>query len=126
MAEPTLDAYLDKIESGPTYDDEAEFPPGLVGDIARYTMQTSRHPNAGLALGTGLAVCGKLCDRRIAGPTGSNTVLYLVLLGPTGVGKQQPLALIKVLLASAQKADLIGPGTLASVQGLQSLIVRQN
>ncbi len=125
MVEPTLDAFVDELQAGPTYDDTAEFPPGLVGDVARYAMQTSRHPNAGLALGTALSVCGKLCDRRIAGPTGSTTVLYLMMLGPTGVGKQHYLVLPKVLLAEAGKQDLIGPGTLASVQALEALVGRQ-
>src|SRR5713226_6652267 len=88
-------------------------------------MQISRQPNAVFALGTALVTIGKVCDRRVAGPTDSNTILYLVLAGPTGSGKEKYLNQPKTLLAAAGMEEVIGPGTLASPQAVESLVVRK-
>lgn len=120
MAEPNfIDEVAVDIKENPP---EPEFPLGLVGDIARYVMQTSRYPNAPLALGSALATCSTLCARRIAGPTNTAPVLWLFMVGPTGVGKDRPLAVPKILLAAAGRDECIGPGDLASVQAVQSLL----
>jgi hypothetical protein len=124
-SDKSLDDLVRELEAGPAYDNAAEFPPGLVGDCSRFVMQTSRFPNAGLALASGLSACGKLCDRRFAGPTGSTTILYSTMIAPTGVGKQRPLEASKELLAVTFRSELIGPGDLASVQSVQSLICRE-
>ena len=47
------------------------------------------------------------------------------MIAPTGVGKQRPLEASKELLAVTFRSELIGPGDLASVQSVQSLICRE-
>lgn len=97
---------------------EVELPPGLVGEVAQWTLRTSLYPNPALAIGAGLVTSGKLAARRVAGPLDSTTVLYLVGVGETGIGKQRPLVVPKICLAEAGMEELIGPGSIASMQAV--------
>src|SRR5436190_23156996 len=105
---------LSDVEDRPQSADQ--FPPGAVGRVAQYCLDTSRYPNPGLGLGAGLATVGKLADRRVAGPTNLPTVLYLVLLAETGVGKQRALEVPKQILMETGKGNLVARGDWASVQ----------
>lgn len=87
---------------------EADLPPGLVGDVARWILDTSRRPLPLHAIGAALAVVGTIIGRRVAGPTLSGTHLYIVALAPTGAGKDHPLDCCKALLNAAGLSKRLG------------------
>jgi hypothetical protein len=111
-AQPAEPAYLRNV-------------PDLVGDLTEWICETARYPNRGLALGVALTDVGGLVGRRIAGPTGSGTALYILGLGPTGVGKQPGLDCGKAVLVDAGLEALIGPGAFESVQAVELLLTSE-
>jgi hypothetical protein len=112
---------LDELESP----SEVELPPGLVGYIAEWCLRTSLYPNPALAIGAGLVTVGKLAARRVAGPLESTTVLYVAGIAETGTGKQRPLVVPKICLAAAGKDELIGPGSIASMQAVYNRVMTE-
>jgi hypothetical protein len=63
------------------------FPPGAVGDFARFTVSCARFPSPHLALVSALAFTAGLVGRRYKGPTGLRSNLYIVGLAESGFGK---------------------------------------
>lgn len=122
-AKGLLESHLAEVaaSSGPL----EELPPGAVGAVAKWTMQTSLYPNQALAIGAGLATVGKLAARRVAGPLDSTTGLYLCGIAPTGIGKQRPLMIVKSCLMAAGRGDLIGPGSIASMQAVYKRVMTE-
>ena len=51
---------------------------------------------------------GTLIGRRIEGPTDSATHLYVILLAPTGYGKDHPLQCGSALMHASGRGDLLG------------------
>lgn len=102
-----------------------QYPPGLVGDIARWIVATSRRPQPELAIGAALAIVGTAAGRHIQGPTRAGTSLYILALAPTGKGKETPLkACIRVLAASGMSQH-IGPDQWMSMSALVQMVVRK-
>ena len=121
---------LTKIELPPVRDDVARphtggrdlFPPGLVGAVAEYIYASSVRPVAEVALAGALGAMAGVCGRayNISG-TGLNQ--YLILLAPTGRGKEGAATGIEALFAAARNTvpvvdDFRGPGAFASGQAL--------
>jgi hypothetical protein len=98
--------------------------PGLVGDIVEWIVAGATRPNRMMALGTAITVVGTLIGRRIMGPTESATHLYVILLAPTGYGKDWPLRACAVLMDGAGAQDLLGPNEFASAPGLVKRLKR--
>lgn len=63
------------------------FPPGAVGDFARFIIGCARFPSPHLALVASLAFTAGLVGRRYKGPTGLRSNLYIVGLAESGFGK---------------------------------------
>lgn len=63
------------------------YPPGAVGEFARYVTSCSRFPSPHLSLVASLAFVAALVGRRYKGPTGLRTNLYVVGLAESGFGK---------------------------------------
>src|SRR5262249_20585967 len=83
-AEVVIPEGVDEIEA-------LTYVPGLVGQIVEWIVAGARRPNRVMALGVALAVVGTLIGRRVEGPTGCATHLYIFILAPTGWGKDHPL-----------------------------------
>jgi hypothetical protein len=96
--------------------------PGLVGDITEWIVRGARRPNRMMALAVANVVVGTLIGRRIEGPTGSATHLYVILLAPTGYGKDRPLHAGAVLMDALGLSDLLGPHEWASAPGFEKLL----
>src|SRR5262249_59322436 len=91
--------------------------PGLVGEVADFTFGSAMYPSVAFAVGGSIPLIGTLIGRRIAGPSGplgTATHLYLVLVGPTGSGKEHIRTVVKLLLTTVGAAELIGPGRFKS------------
>jgi hypothetical protein len=98
------------------------YPPGFVGEIARYIVDSSVRPvpEVGITAALGLAA-GVLGRQFNISNTGLN--LYIILLAKTGVGKEGGAAGIeRILKASRGTAPVVdsfmGPGTFASGQAI--------
>src|SRR5262249_22925166 len=102
--------------------------PGLVGESADVTLRSAMYPSVGFAVGGSIPLIGTLIGRRIAGPSGplgTGTHLYLVLVGPTGCGKEHVRTVTKLLLSTVNAAELIGPGRFKSGAAIISHLIKK-
>lgn len=100
------------------------YPPGLVGDIARWIVATSRKPQPALAIAAALSVVGTAAGRQWMGPTGTGTALYILGLAPTGQGKDAPLKQARRLLTAAKLAQHLGPDEFMSFSSVVNVMKR--
>ena len=107
------------------WEDGTLIPPGLVGEITNWILDTARRPIPELALGTALVVVGTAIGRHFAGPTLSGTHLYALGLAPTGSGKEHHLASAQRLLAAAGMQHHIGASEFMSQSAVVSAVRRQ-
>jgi hypothetical protein len=96
--------------------------PGAVGEVILHILETARHPDRFMALAAALSAVGKILDRRIIGPTGAGTWLYVLTLAFTGSGKEHLLNCITKVLEEVASAEKIGPSDFASVQAIQEMM----
>jgi len=97
-------------------------PPGLVGEIAQYIYAQAPRPVPEIALAGALGLVAGIVGRayNISG-TGLNQ--YVLLLAPTGTGKEAIASGIDKLMAQVVRtvpaaSDFIGPGEIASSQAI--------
>jgi hypothetical protein len=102
--------------------DRLTYPRGLLGHVTQYMVDTSPLPNRWLALASALTVLAKGLDRKVIGPSGTSTVLYILLMAETGAGKQQALQSIRMVLKSMGLGKVIVAGGLASVQAIEEIV----
>jgi hypothetical protein len=114
------------IQVPPTANDvEAlTYVPGLVGEITEWIVSGAKRPNRVMALGVASVVVGTLIGQAVKGPTGSATHLYVIILAPTGYGKDWPLQMGHVLMDAVGASTLIGPGEWASAPGFINRLKR--
>ncbi|HEV2596248.1 MAG TPA: bifunctional DNA primase/polymerase [Sphingomicrobium sp.] len=98
---------------------------GLVGDIIDWIEKSARRPNRALALGTAVTVIGTLIGRRVAGPTGSASHVYVVGVAPTAAGKQHPIDCLSLLMRAAGAKAHIGPSEFISFPAIINMMLRQ-
>jgi hypothetical protein len=98
------------------------YPPGLIGHVVQHIIDVDLFPDRRMALWAALASCAKALDRKVIGPTGSSTLLYLILLAATSAGKQNSHDSIPILLRAMGIENLLQAGGLASVQATEDLI----
>lgn len=97
-------------------------PPGLVGEVAQFIYAAAPRPVAEIALAGAIGLVAGIVGRayNISG-TGLNQ--YMLLLAPTGTGKEAIASGIDKLMAQVIRtvpaaADFIGPGEIASSQAI--------
>ena len=97
-------------------------PPGLVGDIARFIYASAPRPVPEIALTAALGLMAGICGRAYnVSATGLNQ--YILVLAPTGCGKESLAAGIEKIVEAATKtvpagAEFVGPAEIASPQAL--------
>jgi hypothetical protein len=99
-----------------------QIPPGLIGQIARFIYAAAPRPVPEIALAAAIGLMAGICGRayNVSG-TGLNQ--YVLLLAPTGTGKEAMNSGIDRLMAEVQKSviaasEFIGPSEIASGQAL--------
>lgn len=97
-------------------------PPGLVGEITQYIYAQAPRPVAEIALAGAIGLVAGIVGRayNVSG-TGLNQ--YVLLLAPTGTGKEAIASGIDKLMAQVIRTvpaavDFIGPGEIASAQAI--------
>ena len=127
LREPAEEINFDALpEVGGSKIGKYTFPPGLVGDVAKYVLSSSIRPVPEVALASALALCAGVCGRsyNISG-TGLNQ--YIILLAKTGRGKEGAATGIDNLIAAVRQnipmADnFMGPAAFASGQALVKVL----
>jgi hypothetical protein len=97
--------------------------PGTVGAIMDWILAYSIRPNPVMALGVSLVVVGTVIGRKVKGPQDCATHLYIIILAPTGFGKDDPLNCGRRLL-TAYKEELLGIDEFVSSQGIWRFLRR--
>jgi hypothetical protein len=105
------------IPAGANKLERLTYVPGVVGEMVDWMVHTAKRPNRMMALSTALCVVGTLIGRHVRGPTGSGTHLYIVILAPSGYGKDHPLWCGKTTMKAVNASHLIGPDEFASSPG---------
>lgn len=106
-----------------------DFPPGLVGDIARYALGAAIRPVPEIALSAAIAIVAGIVGRQYnISDTGLNQ--YILLLAKTGTGKESMQSSVDRLFAEVTKtvpaADtFLGPSRFASGQALNKRFQKQ-
>lgn len=101
-------------------------PPGLVGDIAQFIYAAAPRPVPEIALAGALGLMAGICGRAFnVSATGLNQ--YILLLAPTGTGKESIHSGISRLMNQVRKTvpaamEFIGPGEIASPQALTKFL----
>ncbi|MCR6498432.1 bifunctional DNA primase/polymerase [Shinella sp. CPCC 101442] len=98
------------------------YPPGAVGDFARFIAGCSRFPSAHLSLVASLAFTAGLVGRRYKGPTGLRSNLYVVGLAESGFGKDITIRATAALADStswgAKVSEMLFADQIRSLPGL--------
>lgn len=100
---PSLPEFNEKPVTEEKAISSLEYPPGLVGEIAKYIFQSSRMPIKAFAIAGALIVVSYLNNNK-AYVGGSDTALnlFICLVGDTGRGKEDPRKAIKRLIVSVK------------------------
>ncbi|MBO9175450.1 MULTISPECIES: DNA-primase RepB domain-containing protein [unclassified Rhizobium] len=83
------------------------YPPGAVGEFARFIVGCARFPSPHLALVASLAFTAGLIGRRFKGPTGLRSNIYLVGLAESGFGKDATIRASAALADSTSWGDKV-------------------
>ena len=117
-----LDVTVPTPQSTPEAAQEFTLPPGLVGDIARYIEATAIRPVKEVALAGAITLVAGIVGRSYnISNMGLNQ--YVILLAPTGTGKEGAAEGINRLLAAVRPKvpmvdHFVGPAMFASGQAL--------
>lgn len=113
---------VDTVPTAPPLPRRFEYPPGLIGDVARYAYAAAIRPVPEIALSAAIAIVAGIVGRQYnISNTGLNQ--YILLLAKTGTGKESVQSAIDRLFAEVTKtvpaADtFLGPAHFASGQAL--------
>ena len=105
------------------------YPPGLIGEIARYAYAAAIRPVHEIALAGAIATLAGIVGRQYnISSTGLN--LYILLLARTGTGKESIASAIDRLFAEVHKTvpaaeTFLGPSRFASGQALNKRFQKQ-
>lgn len=94
--------------------DDMCFPPGAVGQFAKWVDATATNPCPILAYGAALVAIGTVAGRQFKSPTGTGTHLYIIGAAPTGVGKDHPMQCVMTAFHDTAMPELIGPSDFTS------------
>lgn len=136
--------YLTEAEDGTLIDDDGvivedqdpfpqvtslpsvDYPPGLVGDIARWIVSTAPKPQPALSITAALTIVGCVAGRQFRGPTGAGTALYALGLAPTAQGKDTPLKQIGRIMNAAALGHHLGPDEFMSFSAVVNLMIKRS
>lgn len=83
------------------------YPPGAVGEFARFIVGCARFPSPHLSLVASLAFTAGMIGRRFKGPTGLRSNIYVVGLAESGFGKDVTIRASAALADSTSWGDKV-------------------
>ncbi|MFO7899770.1 MAG: bifunctional DNA primase/polymerase [Planctomycetota bacterium] len=92
--------------------------PGFVERVMDYTLATAPYPQGVMAFCGALSLQALLAGRKVRDAADNRTVLYLLGLANTGVGKNHPRKVNKKILNAVDMTKAYG-GTFASGEGIE-------
>ncbi|RCS24517.1 hypothetical protein DUT91_09650, partial [Phyllobacterium salinisoli] len=98
---------------------------GLMGDICRWILDTSRRRSPELAVMAAVAFMSAFYGRRVVGPTGCGVNLYLAGIAGPGFGKEAPLQRLVKALQDSDMAYLVGAGEVSSSSAIEKILRRK-
>jgi len=104
---------------------DTPFPPGLVGEIARWIVATAPKPQPAISIAAALTIVGCAAGRQFQGPTGAGTALYVLGLAPTAQGKDTPLKQIGRIMQAAGLTMHLGPDEFMSFSAVVNTMKRK-
>lgn len=123
------DSVLGSIDNAPEPPRAFEYPPGLIGEIARYSFAAAIRPVPEIALAAAIATMAGIVGRQY-NISASGLNMYILLLAKTGTGKESIQSGIDRLFAEVQKTvppaeTFLGPSRFASGQALNKRFQKQ-
>ncbi|SPL63726.1 bifunctional DNA primase/polymerase [Ochrobactrum soli] len=104
------------------------YPPGAVGEIAKFIVSCSRFPSPHLSLASSLAFVSALIGRRYKGPTGLRSNIYVIGLAESGFGKDITIRAVQSIASSTVAGDkvtkFVFSDKIASLAGLANKLRR--
>ncbi|MBR0695866.1 bifunctional DNA primase/polymerase [Bradyrhizobium lablabi] len=98
---------------------------GLMADISRWILDTSRRKSPEFAVMSGIAFMSVFYGRRVIGPTSCGVNLYLAGIAGPGFGKEAPLQRLVKLLQDTDMAFLVGAGEVSSASAIEKILRRK-
>jgi len=92
--------------------------PGLVRDIANYTLSNSLYPQPELALAGALALMSVLTGRKVQDERRTRTNLYVMGLCKAAAGKEAARSVNKEIMAKSFGDAMLGPEAIGSSAGI--------
>ncbi len=111
--------WIEHCEGGVPDRFELEREPGLLGDLARWSVNYAFRPVPEFAALVALATLAPVFSRRFATPTAAGLNLYLIGLAETGGGKEAVIGAPQALLGAAKLDFLIGAGDFTSDSAIE-------
>jgi hypothetical protein len=98
-------------------------PPGLVGQMVSWIVESAMCPQPQLALGAALVGCGALFGRKVKDESNGRTNLYAMGVAPSSSGKDHPADCITRLFHEAGAGDLIGGSQVTSDAAIETALM---
>lgn len=98
---------------------------GLIGAIAKWSLESARRPVAEFAVLSGLSYVATMFGRQVVGPTGAGVNLYLVGIAGPGFGKEHAHKTLHTLALDTGMQSLIGPGEVTSGSAIEKVARRR-
>ena len=96
--------------------------PGFVHDVMKFCLDTAPSPQPELAFACALALQGHLAGRKVECMNGIRTNTYIIMLAPSGSGKNHPRRIIRKVLSRIGLGDEVFEDT-SSGQGIEDYLI---
>lgn len=116
---PPLPVFADPFPEHLTYNT------GFLGKLTDWIHATAPAPRRAFSLMSAVAMIGTMAGRYWAGPTSSGTHLYIVLLAPSGSGKDHYIRLPMKIFSDLQCHDMIGEDNFMSQGAINNLVAEK-
>ena len=112
-------------ETADDYADDILARHGLVPEIAQWILSVSRRPQKRLAIASALAIVATAASRQFTTPTHSHIHLFVVMIAPSGGGKDAPMKAASELLSQSKLSEMLGPSGFSSDAGIYDKLYSQ-
>lgn len=99
---------------GDVWPDELLNPPGYVGELVKWIVETAMRPQPKLAVVSALVGAGALFGGKVRDFSNGRTNIYGIGVAETSAGKDRPFKAIEEIFYAAGAGDLLGGGRVTS------------